>query len=108
MPPRPFPGLAFDNVRDKPLRDIWLNSDAFQALPRHRLDARALPLLRVPRGRLGRLPLPGLAFAGDAALTDPACDKSSLHAEFAQVAEHEASLPPPQFAFRNPRAGAQW
>ena len=55
-----IPGLVFDNVRDRPLRDIWLNSQAFQALPRHVLDARALPVLRVPRGRLGRLPLPGV------------------------------------------------
>ena len=31
-----------------------------QPLPRHRLDARAVPELRPPRDRLGRLPLPGL------------------------------------------------
>src|SRR5262249_12179125 len=31
-----------------------------QPLPRHRLDARAVPLLRSARDRLGRLPLPGL------------------------------------------------
>ena len=45
-----------------------------------------------------------LAFAGDAALTDPACAKSSLHEAFAQVAEREAALPAPELVFRNPRA----
>ena len=54
-----IPGLAFDNVRDRRLRDIWLTSEAFQRFRGTRLDARAVPLLRIPRGRLGRLPLPG-------------------------------------------------
>ena len=47
------------------------------------------------------------AFAGDAALTDPACAMSPLHAEFVQVAKHEASLPAPELVFRNPRAATQ-
>jgi pyrroloquinoline quinone biosynthesis protein E len=48
-----------------------------------------------------------LAFAGDAALTDPACAKSSLHDAFSLVAEREAALPAPELVFRNPRAGTQ-
>jgi hypothetical protein len=46
-----------------------------------------------------------LAFAGDAALTDPACAKSTLHAAFTQIAEQEASEPARELVFRNPRAG---
>jgi PqqA peptide cyclase len=102
-----IPGLAFDNVRDRPLRDIWLNSQAFQAF-------RGTSWMREPCRSCefrevdwGGCRCQAFAFAGDAALTDPACAKSALHAEFAQAAQHEASLPPPQFAFRNPRAGAQ-
>jgi pyrroloquinoline quinone biosynthesis protein E len=102
-----IPGLAFDNVRDKPLRDIWLNSDAFQAF-------RGTSWMREPCRSCefrevdwGGCRCQAFAFAGDAALTDPACDKSPLHAKFAQVAQHEASQPPPQFVFRNPRAGAR-
>jgi pyrroloquinoline quinone biosynthesis protein E len=102
-----IPGLAFANVRDKPLRDIWLNSDAFQAF-------RGTSWMREPCRSCefrevdwGGCRCQAFAFAGDAALTDPACAKSSLHAKFAQVAQHEASLPPPQFVFRNPRAGTQ-
>jgi pyrroloquinoline quinone biosynthesis protein E len=48
-----------------------------------------------------------LAFAGDAALTDPACAKSSLHEAFAQVASREAALPAPELVFRNPRTAGQ-
>ena len=102
-----IPGLVFDNVRDRPLRDIWLNSDAFRAF-------RGTSWMREPCRSCefreidwGGCRCQAFAFAGDAALTDPACAKSALHAKFAQVAQHEASLPPPQFVFRNPRAGAQ-
>jgi pyrroloquinoline quinone biosynthesis protein E len=102
-----IPGLAFDNVRDKPLRDIWLNSDAFQAF-------RGTSWMREPCRSCefrevdwGGCRCQAFAFAGEAALTDPACDKSPLHAKFAQVAQQEATRPPPEFVFRNPRAGAR-
>jgi PqqA peptide cyclase len=102
-----IPGLVFDNVRDRPLRDIWLNSQAFQAF-------RGTSWMREPCRSCefreidwGGCRCQAFAFTGDAALTDPACAKSARHAEFAQTAQDEASLPPPQFAFRNPRAGAQ-
>jgi pyrroloquinoline quinone biosynthesis protein E len=102
-----IPGLVFDNVRDRPLRDIWLNSHAFQAF-------RGTSWMREPCRSCefrevdwGGCRCQAFAFAGDAALTDPACAKSALHAEFARLAQDEASLPPPQFVFRNPRVGAQ-
>ena len=102
-----IPGLAFANVRDRPLRDIWLNSGAFQAFRGTlwmREPCRSCEFREVDWGGCR---CQAFAFAGDAALTDPACDKSSLHAKFAQVAQHEAALPPPPLVFRNPRAGAQ-
>jgi len=102
-----IPGLAFDNVRDKPLRDIWLKSDAFQAF-------RGTSWMREPCRSCefrevdwGGCRCQAFAFAGDAALTDPACDKSALHAAFTQVAEGESELPAPELVFRNPRAAAQ-
>jgi PqqA peptide cyclase len=102
-----IPGLAFDNVRDKPLRDIWLKSDAFQAF-------RGTSWMREPCRSCefrevdwGGCRCQAFAFAGDAALTDPACDKSALHATFTQVAEGESELPAPELVFRNPRAAAQ-
>ncbi len=45
-------------ARQVPARDL-VGVGGLQPLPRHRLDARALPLLCVPRSGLGRLPLPG-------------------------------------------------
>ena len=103
-----IPGLAFDNVRDKPLRDIWLH---VRGLP----DISAAPPgCRSPAARCefrevdwGGCRCQAFAFAGDAALTDPACGKSSLHDAFALVAEREAALPPLELVFRNPRAGTQ-
>ena len=102
-----IPGLAFDNVRDKRLADIWLHSEAFR---RFRGTAwmpepcRSCDLREVDWGGCR---CQALAFAGDAALTDPACAKSSLHLAFAEVAEGEAALSAPEFIFRNPRTGAQ-
>ncbi len=57
-------GLEFDNVRDKPLGEIWLNGSAFQKYRGTELDEGALPLLPAPRDRLRRLPLPGLRADG--------------------------------------------
>ena len=102
-----IPGLAFDNVRERRLRDIWLHGQAFQHFrgthwmpePCRSCDQREVDW--------GGCRCQALAFAGDAALTDPACAKSSLHEAFTQVAEREAALPAPELVFRNPRAGAK-
>jgi MoaA/NifB/PqqE/SkfB family radical SAM enzyme len=45
------PGLEIDNIRDRPLAEIWFNG--------HPMDEGAVPFLRAARDRLGRLPLPG-------------------------------------------------
>jgi pyrroloquinoline quinone biosynthesis protein E len=101
-----IPGLVFANVRDERLADIWLYSEAFQRFrgthwmpePCRSCELRAVDW--------GGCRCQALAFAGDAALTDPACAKSSLHAAFIEVAEDAAARPPPEFVYRNPRAGA--
>ena len=38
-----MPGIDFPSVRDGSLADIWYRSRRLQPLPRHRLDARAVP-----------------------------------------------------------------
>ena len=55
-----LPGLIFDNVRERPLADIWRNGAAFQAFRGDGLDEGAVPHLRPARDRLRRLPLSGL------------------------------------------------
>ena len=52
--------LEFDNVRDKPLGEIWLNGSAFQKYRGTELDEGAVPHLPAARDRLRRLPLPGV------------------------------------------------
>ena len=102
-----LPGLAFDNVRDKPLRDIWLASDAFQKY-------RGTAWMREPCSSCefrerdwGGCRCQAFAVLGDAASTDPACDKSPHHAAFAGIAKGEAAVAPPEFAYRRPRGAAQ-
>jgi hypothetical protein len=56
-----IPDLVFDNVRDRRLARHLIDPRGLSEISRHRLDARTLPLLRIPRGRRGRLPLPGTA-----------------------------------------------
>lgn len=98
-----IPGLAFDNVRERRLGDIWLHSEAFQRFrgtawmpePCRSCDEREVDW--------GGCRCQALAIAGDAAATDPACAKSHLHAAFSELAAREASLPAPELVFRSLR-----
>lgn len=99
-----IPGLEFDNACDKPLREIWLRSEAFQAF-------RGIDWMREPcrscEMRMqdwGGCRCQAFAFAGSATEPDPACAKSSLHTAFTSVAEREAAAPAPPFTYRNMRA----
>jgi PqqA peptide cyclase len=100
-------GLVFDNVRERPLRDIWLASDAFQKF-------RGLDWMREPCRSCefrdvdwGGCRCQALAFTGAAENADPACAKSAHHASFTHVAEAESAAPTPDFIYRRPRALAQ-
>lgn len=100
------PGLAFDNVRDKSLREIWLASEAFtlfRGTDWMREPCRSCEFREVDWGGCR---CQALAFVGDAAATDPACHLSAHHAAFTHVAEREAALAtPPELVFRRLRAG---
>jgi pyrroloquinoline quinone biosynthesis protein E len=102
-----IPGLAFDNVRDRSLRDIWLDSDAFRKF-------RGTAWMREPCRSCewrevdwGGCRCQALAVTGDAANADPACAKSPLHAAFTGAAAEEAACPASAFVYRSPRAGRQ-
>jgi PqqA peptide cyclase len=97
-----IPGLTFDNVRERSLRDIWYGSQAFQRF-------RGLDWMREPCRSCefrnvdwGGCRCQALAFTGAAEAADPACAKSSHHAAFTHVAEEEAAEPAPDFIFRRP------
>jgi pyrroloquinoline quinone biosynthesis protein E len=102
-----IPGLVFDNVRDRRLKDIWLGSDAFQRF-------RGTAWMREPCRSCefreidwGGCRCQAFAFLGAAAEADPACAKSPRHATFSATAAHEAAAPPEEFVYRKPRAAAQ-
>jgi pyrroloquinoline quinone biosynthesis protein E len=97
-----IPGLLFDNVRDKPLAEIWLHGQAFQKF--RGTDWMLEPCRSCERREVdwGGCRCQAFALAGEAAAADPACVKSPRHAELAALAEREAGLPPPAFVYRRP------
>ena len=76
-----IPGLEFDNVRDRPLAEIWFESDAFN---RFRGTDWLPELCRTcPAGRqevdFGGCRCQALALVGDATQVDPVCKFSPHH-----------------------------
>jgi PqqA peptide cyclase len=95
-------GLAFENVQQRSLHSIWLESAAFQAF-------RGTGWMREPCRSCefreldwGGCRCQAFAFTGVAANADPACDKSSYHAAFTATAVTESAGPAPAFSFRRP------
>ena len=95
-------GLEFDNVKDKPLGEIWLYGEAFQKY--RGTDWMKEPCRSCPRREIdyGGCRCQAFALTGDAANTDPACSLSPLHEEWAKVAEVESHETPPEFIYRRP------
>jgi pyrroloquinoline quinone biosynthesis protein E len=98
-----IPHLKFDNVKDRPLRDIWLNSDAFDAF-------RGTGWMKEPCRSCafreidwGGCRCQAMAITGDPRNTDPACALSPYHGEMVALARGEAAEPPKPFIYRNPR-----
>ena len=84
-------GLAFDNVQDKPLSDIWYQGAAFNAYRGE--DWMQEPCRSCDRRKLdfGGCRCQAMAIANDPAATDPVCIKSPLHATMKQLADGFAS-----------------
>ncbi len=96
--------LTFDNVKERPLRDIWLNGQAFEAY-------RGTSWMKEPCKACDRKEIDwggcrcqALAMTGDPAAADPTCAKSEYHAAFRALAERESRESPPPFIYR--RMGA--
>jgi len=74
-----LPGLAFPNVRDMGLREIWYDSEGFN---RYRGDSwMKEPCRTCPEKEkdLGGCRCQAFMLSGDAANADPVCDKSPFH-----------------------------
>jgi pyrroloquinoline quinone biosynthesis protein E len=88
-----IPGLEFWSVRDHALAEIWVRSPAFTAFrgtawmpePCRSCDKR--------EEDWGGCRCQALAVAGNAAVTDPACDLSPHHAAMVALAEAESAGP---------------
>lgn len=92
--------LTFDNVKDRPLADIWLNGDAFNKY--RGTEWMKEPCRTCPRKEIdfGGCRCQAFALTGDATNTDPACSLSPMHEEWAKVAEVESHSTPPEFIYR--------
>lgn len=95
-----IPSLSFDNVKDKGLREIWLEGEAFNLY--RGTDWMKEPCKSCARKEIdfGGCRCQALALTGDATNTDPACSLSPLHADWAKVARQESHKPPPDFIYR--------
>jgi pyrroloquinoline quinone biosynthesis protein E len=103
-----IPGLAFDNVRQRGLADIWRNSDAFNAF--RGTDWMPEPCRSCDRREIdwGGCRCQALAISGDASLTDPACGLSPDHERLVALATAESAAAADDFVYRrfeSPRKG---
>jgi pyrroloquinoline quinone biosynthesis protein E len=85
---RTLPGIAFPNVREASVHDIWYASEAFN---RYRGDAWMKDPCRTCDDKardFGGCRCQALALTGDAANADPVCAKSARHGELRTIVMH--------------------
>ena len=92
--------LSFDNVQDKPLRDIWISGEAFQAF--RGTDWMEEPCRSCERREVdwGGCRCQAFHFTGNAAAIDPACSLSPLHEELRAIAQKDAASEEAAFSYR--------
>lgn len=95
-----IPGLAFDNVKDRRLAEIWQDSAAFNAY-------RGTDWMQEPCRSCGRRDqdfggcrCQAMLFAGEAAATDPACSLSPLHGKMLDIAMADSASMEANFKYR--------
>jgi pyrroloquinoline quinone biosynthesis protein E len=89
-----IPSLSFDNVRDRPLGDIWLHSAGFSAFRGE--DWMQEPCRSCERRSkdLGGCRCQAYHLTGDAAATDPVCKLAPTHG-LIEVARAQGAVPAP-------------
>ncbi|MFK7942730.1 MAG: pyrroloquinoline quinone biosynthesis protein PqqE [Paracoccaceae bacterium] len=94
--------LEFDNVKDRPLLDIWAHGKAFNAY--RGTDWMPDPCQSCDRKEKdwGGCRCQAFAWNGDAGTTDPVCSKSPKHAEMRAAAMAEAGQASDGFEYRMP------
>jgi len=102
-----IPELAFDNVRDRKLLDIWMNSDAFNAFRGTDWMKEPCRSCAFKEVDFGGCRCQAMAITRDPRNTDPACALSPYHSEMVKIAKEEAAKPATEFVYRNPRNAAE-
>jgi pyrroloquinoline quinone biosynthesis protein E len=100
-----IPGLRFERVSERSLQGIWFHSPAFE---RFRGTAwMPEPCRSCARRELdwGGCRCQALAFTGDAAATDPVCEKSPHHDLLRASAERAAAVRHSEYVYRGLDAG---
>jgi pyrroloquinoline quinone biosynthesis protein E len=95
-----IPTLEFDNVKDRPLAEIWWQGSAFQAF--RGTDWMQEPCRGCARKEIdfGGCRCQAYALTGDAAATDPACTLSPHHGAMRDLADGESADQPTDFIYR--------
>ncbi|MBS0280331.1 MAG: pyrroloquinoline quinone biosynthesis protein PqqE [Proteobacteria bacterium] len=98
-------GMAFDNVRQRSLAEIWRDSEAFNRF--RGTDWMPEPCKSCDRKEIdwGGCRCQAFAITGDAARTDPACGLSGDHARLVELAAGEAEAAADGFVYRRYGAG---
>jgi PqqA peptide cyclase len=104
-----IPGLVFESVRDRSLRDAWFDATSFQAFRGTawmKEPCRSCPQRTVD---FGGCRCQALALTGDAANADPVCAKSLHHAQIAEIVAREVgdSDAPRRYRTHQAPAGVQ-
>lgn len=100
-----IPWMRFENVRNRPLGEIWHGSDSFNAFrgtgwmpePCQSCDRKTIDF--------GGCRCQAMALAGDARATDPVCSLSPHHAQVVARAEADAGADTTDLIYRRMRKG---
>jgi pyrroloquinoline quinone biosynthesis protein E len=102
-----IPELNFDNVQDKKLLDIWMDSEAFNAFRGTDWMKEPCKSCAFKEVDFGGCRCQAMAISKDPRNTDPACSLSPYHNEMVNLAKAEAAKPATAFVYRNMRNAAQ-
>ena len=93
--------LHFPTVEEMPLAEIWYRSEAFNRFRGTDWMPEPCRSCEFKEIDWGGCRCQALALTGNAANTDPVCEKSPLNAGIRALAEAEAATAPPAFVYRS-------
>jgi pyrroloquinoline quinone biosynthesis protein E len=99
-----IPGFSFPNVKTTALKVAWEHSAAFKAFRGTAWLAEPCRSCEWRDVDFGGCRCQALTLAGDAAATDPVCDRSPLHRDLQAMVDREVAGASPPFRFRRLKA----